>query len=313
MRTLARWARSVSACAVLASGVVACGAGKPRAVVARPATVEPVYDYPREYRRHATLPCAEGSGLVYLAATGHELLSYSPEENLVRPIGSMRCPPSRRSPRRSVAQEHSMAVDRSGIAWVVHQDGALYRVDTRDAGCAESDYDPTTREFLRFGSAFVATGEGLRSETFFVSASERETFDGAAGGGLGRIVDGRRLERIGEFDGPLRGMEAELTGTGDGRLFGFFATRPATLAEIDPKTARILSARRLPGIVTGRAWAFAFWGGSFYFFWEPVGARSSNVSRLRPDGEVEHLLREVGWEIVGAGVSTCAPTLGGRP
>lgn len=299
----------VLAAALAVSG---CRAAPPPPRVAL-ASVEPVYDFPREYRRHATLPCAEGSGLIYLAATGHELLSFAPEENAIRAVGTMSCPPSRRGRRRFASSEHSMAVDRSGVAWVVHQDGALYRVDTRDASCAESDYDATQGDFLRFGSAFVATGNDLRSETYFVAASPRETFDGAASGGLGRIVGGTKLERIGEFSEPLRGLDAELTGTGDGRLFGFFATRPATLAEIDPKTARILSARRLPGIVTGRAWAFAFWGGAFYFFWEPLGARSSNVSRLTQAGEVEHLLRDVGYEIVGAGVSTCAPTLGSKP
>jgi hypothetical protein len=156
--------------------------------------------------------------------------------------------------------------------------------------------------------AFVSTGPSLAGETLFVSTGRGEGEGGAGGFGLGRLEGGERVVPIGEFGGRLRGRLAELTGTGSGRLFGFFATRPATLAEIDPQTAGIVTERTLPGIATPTAWAHAFWGGRFYLFWSRFG-EASEVSRVDLDGNVEHLGRSrPPITVVGAGVSTCAPT-----
>jgi hypothetical protein len=104
-----------------------------------------------------------------------------------------------------------------------------------------------------------------------------------------------------------RDARAELTGTGDGRLFGFFTTNPATLAEIDPETGGKRSVRRLAGVTRVSAWAFSFWGGDFYLYWSREG-ESSHVTRVSgSDGSLHELLHDVGFRIVGAGVSTCAP------
>jgi hypothetical protein len=176
--------------------------------------------------------------------------------------------------------------------------------------------------------AFVSTGPTLSGETLFISSGTSDNDipfgfglgggrreggggpkndNGGAAGGLGRVENGERVVPIGSFDGHLEGKLAELTGTGDGRLFGFFATRPATLAEINPKTAAILSERRLPQITSASAWAHAFWGGRFYLFWSRAG-EGSTVSRVDIDGHLETLGRSPRLTIVGAGVSTCAPT-----
>ncbi len=294
--------------ALLALLLTACGsAPKP---VARAALVEPVFDSPREYRKQATLPCAEGAGLVWVLDINHGLHAFDPSTRTFRRVGRAQCPRSRRT--SMLAASNSMAVDRQGVAWVNHRDGALYRVSTRDASCVESDYEPMQGGFRNFGSAFASTGSDLTSETLFVSAPGDAAEDWApgmrAGGGLARIEQGTKLVFIGEYSEPLRGVDAELTGTGDGRLFGFFATKPsATLAEIDPTNANIKRALRLPGVQTGMAWAFAFHEGAFWFFWTPQG-QTSNVSRLTLDGRLDRVHTNVGFHIVGAGVSTCAPS-----
>ena len=71
---------------------------------------------------------------------------------------------------------------------------------------------------------------------------------------------------------------------------------------------------RLPETIEqGCAWAFAFWGGDFYTFTSPPVAGScqsgtSIVSRVNPtDGSVVSPYATLGEQIVGAGVSTCAP------
>src|SRR6185437_14341479 len=74
---------------------------------------------------------------------------------------------------------------------------------------------------------------------------------------------------------------AELTGTGDGRLYGFGvdnAEGTLSLVQIDKTTADILSTQplQLPGGPQALVdWAFAFWGGDFYFF-TSTNAQASN-------------------------------------
>ena len=58
------------------------------------------------------------------------------------------------------------------------------------------------------------------------------------------------------------------------------------------------------------AWAFAYWGGRYYIFYLGALGTSSSIFRLTPDtGAVEVVIPETGYRIVGAGVSTCAPTI----
>jgi hypothetical protein len=134
---------------------------------------------------------------------------------------------------------------------------------------------------------------------------------------------GRRLARIdlsyfllttiGDFSGTLKGQEAELTGTGDGRLFGFFVLPSgASLAQIDPTTGATQAPVDLPGVADAdSAWAFSFWGGDFWFYSADLTSSASRVTRLRTsgDGSLSVVMPDVGgFVIVGAGVSTCAPT-----
>ena len=103
---------------------------------------------------------------------------------------------------------------------------------------------------------------------------------------------------------------AELTGTGAGQLFGFFADATKTdgsssIAEIDKLTGQITGRANFPSVQQGTGWAFAFWGGDFYMFTAPAG--TSKVTRFRPsDGSLADVATWPGV-IVGAGVSTCAP------
>jgi hypothetical protein len=63
-----------------------------------------------------------------------------------------------------------------------------------------------------------------------------------------------------------------------------------------------------PGIDIAGGWAFAFWGGDFYTFTAPSG--NTLVQRYRPsDGSVVTVSSLAGRQVVGAGVSTCAPQM----
>ena len=114
------------------------------------------------------------------------------------------------------------------------------------------------------------------------------------------------LSKVGNYSGGLTGA-AELTGTGDARLYGFFTGTPVIVAEIDKSNAAILTQAPQPTVNIGSGWAFAFWGGDFWLFTDPAGF-SSQVDRYQPSsGMTTTVKTNVGTTIVGAGVSTCAP------
>ena len=295
-----------------------CGALLPWLLIAcapdappKPPQVEAVFDVPREYRVLSALPCAEGAGLVYLLTSRADLYSFRPDALELKRIGHLSCPGS------GGELPNSMAVDRSGTAWLNYLDGSLFRASTRDASCQATGFVSGQHGFGAFGMAFAATGPQLMAETLFVWGGL--TWGGRYGGqrgssergGLGLAKIDRKtlaLTPLGGGDARFPSERAELTGTGDGRLFGFFATLPATLARIDMTRGTTSAPQRLEGVHTGEAWAFSFWGGDFYLYWAPYG-HSSHVSRLSGrDGTIEQVMSDVGIRIVGAGVSTCAPT-----
>lgn len=199
-----------------------------------------------------------------------------------------------------------MAIDRSATAWVNYaKSGNVFKVSTENAHCEATGFVPNQHRFLKFGSAFATNGTSA-DETLFVSG-----LVGKAGKGFGSL-DTQTLDVTmrGEYSRQLAGKAAELTGTGDGRLYGFFITSPdATLAQIDPVNGATSNERTLPGVDTGNAFAFSFWGGDFWFYTSD-GLSPSKVTQLKTsaNGELVVAMEDVGgFRIVGAGVSTCAP------
>lgn len=314
-----RQGRLRAACqiSVLALGVVlsACAPGQgPRPLP----KVEAVFDTPREYRILGTLPCAEGAGLVYVVSDTADLYSFRPDTLEFALVGRLDC----RAPRG--ARPNSMAVDRSGTAWLVFGDGSLYRASTRDASCHATDYMPGQHGFYLVGMAYASTGADLLGETLFVwggrgwgGPSERDLDEPDTperpellpGLGLARLDPAElSLQPVGDDRQGLGAVRGELTGTGDGRLYGFFATHPATLAEIDVATGATRSPQRLLSLYTGHAWAFSSWGGDFWFYTARYGDNSSVTKLSGSSGLLSTVVADAGFVIVGAGVSTCAPT-----
>lgn len=245
--------------------------------------------------------CSEAAKLVYVVSDTNELFSFAPDKAAFTKIGRLDCPAGGATP-------NSMAVDREGTAWVNFSDGSLFKVSTADASCQATTYEKGQGGLRRLGMAFATTSATSQDETLYVVGIE-----GINGGkGLSKIDLGTmKLTKLGEFSGALAGQGAELTGTGDGRLFGFFTTQPnATLAEIDKSSGATSGDSSLSGVNTGNAWAFSFWGGDFWFY-TSTGIAPSMVTRKQSstDGRITTTKQDVGgFRIVGAGVSTCAPT-----
>jgi hypothetical protein len=245
--------------------------------------------------------CSDAAKLVYVLSQERGLYSFNPAAMAFSQIGTLSCP--------TTATPNSMAVDRQGTAWVNYDDGALFKVSTGDASCQSTTFQPGQSDFVKFGMAFSSDASGSDKETLFV-ASISDLLAGGTGGRLGKIDLGTmKLTEVGAFGGSQQGQGAELTGTGDARLFGFFTTQPAELARIDKGSAATADTRSLSGVSTGSAWAFSFWGGDFWFY-TATALESSKVTRLKAatDGAISVVRSNLGFRIVGAGVSTCAPT-----
>jgi hypothetical protein len=254
--------------------------------------------------------CSEAAQLVYVLSDRNELYSFRPNMRQFTRIGTLRCP--------TMMQPNSMAVDRNAVAWVNYvqagpggdEVGAMFRVSTSDASCVSASPLPLSPGFFRVGMGFSTAGVDSTDETLFLSATPSSL--GGTGDGLARFDRMlNRLAPIGQFSGMFSGQSAELTGTGDGRLYGFFTTTPVQVAQINKNTGAVINATPLPGVERPSAWAFSFWGGDFYLYTAPsqLDGRTTNVTRYRPsDGSIDvRYMTEIGFRIVGAGVSTCAP------
>jgi hypothetical protein len=108
------------------------------------------------------------------------------------------------------------------------------------------------------------------------------------------------------------GTSPELTGTGEGKLFGFFPTEsvPALVQELDPKTAAPIGKAWPLGStpLDIHAYAFAQWGGTFYIFATTGSDENSTIRTIdRATGAYRVLREHLPYRITGAGVSTCAP------
>jgi hypothetical protein len=273
----------------------------------------PIHDTMAEFRKGERIACAEGTDLVYVVSRDGGLHSFDPNTLAFKKIGSLHCPNTDHS------LPHSMAVDRAGRAWINFDNGVIALANISDARCTASEVVPLKGLIApTFGMGFAPTPEGgIGGETLFLSGPSDETQPAV----LARVDDGKNVKIAGSYPSSFKGVRLELSSRADGKLFGFFASDPFVLAEIDPATADVRWQKPLSGMRFSRrdagAWAFAAVGSEFFFFWadgadarfdplDPQLATHSVVTRLREDGTLDHVVKDAGIEIVGAGASTCA-------
>ncbi len=242
-------------------------------------------------------------GIFVLSITA-QLWKYFPETNMFEQLGPIGCdlPPT----------TFSMAVDRLGFAWVQYQGGELRKVSvTNVANCSDPGYALGQTAVANFGMAFVSNSESDACDRIYGN-----TASGQAEGN--NIADFFAIDPVTLKVIPIGKSNygtAELTGTGDGRAFFFAGANPAKLIEIDKATGKNISVIPLPGVELGGAWAFAFFAGDFYFFTNSKGGPGSEVTHIDYDDsdnngikDIKQIVDNAPISIVGAGVSTCAPT-----
>jgi hypothetical protein len=192
-------------------------------------------------------------------------------------------------------------------------------VRTDDASCEHTPTITLADPFRRVGMGFSADATGT-GETLFVAADPFRKNNQ----GLGRVdLTASQVVAVGPFapTDQFAALSADLTGTGDGRLFGFFGEDPTTpgapayptVGQVDPSSGAVQSPQTMWGVKQPIAWAFAFWGGHFYLFTTDYDGATDTTSCSVADYDPASGLvnaaysTNIGFNVIGAGVSTCAP------
>ncbi len=250
------------------------------------------------------IDCSDSAKLVYLLDADNSLWSFYPNQTDIKKstltlVGKPNCP--------TTMSPNSMAVDRSGTAWIEYvppddetsANDELYKVDVTNAHCTATSWASSSFG-THFGMGFVSNSPMSTDETLFVAK-------GVAPYAMGKL-DFASLS-IAKIATPSGGPE--LTGTGAAELWGFFPDQSSPrVSQLDKATAaegKSYPIAEASGEEDG--YAFAFWGGDFWVFLKKAGEEWSTLYHVRgSDGSVDTWTLERRW-IIGAGVSTCAPTI----
>ncbi len=243
----------------------------------------------------ANSDCSELAKFVYLVDSDNSFYRFYPPDKQFELVGRINC-------RAGGGTPFSMSVARDGTAYVLHSGllggcSGIFPVSIVDATCGlRTGFTCGTQGFDTFGMGFVTQSKGSIAEDLFIGSTSR----------LATLDTGDWSVAV---IGPLNG-NPEFTGNALGELWGFFpSTQTPKVAQLDGNTGQLTTQWPLPGLSNdASAWAFAFWGGSFYIFYQAGFDASTNVYKVT-DGVMESYMMNTGTRIVGAGVSTCAPTV----
>ncbi len=247
----------------------------------------------------------EAVKLIYLVDSANELLSFDPRllpKDPFRVIGKLTC---------QSGSPFSMSVDRNGFAWVVYDDGEMFKVDITDAHCEPTGYRAGSSGSTTFGMGFTTDTPGSETEKLFIAADDSSKALHAVETSAKDIVP-RRVGTIAAATTP----NPELTGGSDAKLYGFYPLEvgAAFVQEIDRTNGNALGPQWTLGsapLGDVTAYAFAKWAGVFYIFVTTMNGdfeSDSTVRTLDPATGAYKIIRtRLPFRITGAGVSTCAP------
>jgi hypothetical protein len=247
--------------------------------------------------------CGASQQLVYLSTyvldganvTQQALYSFDPATLTVTEIGPLACPMVAGSDLPPLA----MALDRQGTLWAL-AGAALYHIDTRDARCTATAFQPSADMMnVRLGIGFASDTPGGSTETAYLSTPK----------GLAKLdQQSLQVTPIGDFDADffvVPDWGPTLAGTSDAQLFGVWGGF-AVLGRIDPSSAHIESWSQLPATVN-KGYAAIVWGGDVWIFGDPSSTGSAVLRHDTSTGTTTTVVPNLGFTVGGAGVSTCAP------
>lgn len=232
---------------------------------------------------YARPECADrASQQIYVVGTDLGFYRFDPEPLTFERVGTLGCP--------TTASTFSMAIDRRGVAWVEYTDGRIYAVDTHDARCEPTPFEPGKSGLGYFGMGFALNSDDPKDgETLYLAGQALVS------------LDTRSFDVT--FLGSLAMGRAELTAIG--RELYAFSLESGVIARIDKQSGATKTTYRTSAIDDTGGFAFAHWGGQFWIF---SGRTSSAVTRYSPEtDDSTTVIANTEMLIVGAGSSTCAP------
>jgi hypothetical protein len=238
--------------------------------------------------------CVEASQWIYTVDFSGMFSRFDPATLTFTDIKQLSCSGDGATP-------FSMAVDQNAVAWVAYNDGSLFKVDTSTGACQATSFQPDQHGLNVFGMGFVFDPSTGLDTLYIAGGADTNSLPS-------ELATVSFPSLVVTPIGPVMAGSPELSGTGDGSLWGFFpgaasASGLATLLRLDPKSGATLESHTYPTLTEGGDWAMKFWGGSFWIF---VNQSLYQVSRDTPD-VINTVITNTGHDIVGAGVSTCAP------
>ena len=235
----------------------------------------------------APLACADGvAPQAYVWASDGTLFAFDPGTLATRSLGVISC--------TSSANPYSLAVSRSGVAYVGYDDGSVYEVDIASLACASTPLAPGQLGLQGF------YGIALGAET----GADRLYVYGESTLGVSDVSDFILFD-VGQVEkAPTQGLDLKVDPYG--RMFGL--SSGGTLLELDPSTGSIVG-QDSTGFDGSAGWALLSYESRLYF----IGGRSGGVSlydiaskSLLPTGQVNQ-------GIVGAAAVPCIPATGAAP
>ena len=247
--------------------------------------------------------CSDAAKLVYTVDANNTLAKFDPATKTFMNIGTLSCPGEGGLLGGS---PFSMGIDRDAVAWVLFSDGKLFDVDTSNAACTATNWTTQQNELL-FGMGFSANTAGSTEDTLFIAGGPGDP----ATATTTTLAKLNTTTMTASTVGTVTGVP-ELTGNGNAELWGWFpdanSPRVEQINKMNGAPVKTYPLATLKG--TPMAWAFAFWGGDYWIFLERSNETMTTVYQVKGDTVVITTMTGApGREIVGAGVSTCAPVV----
>jgi hypothetical protein len=252
-------------------------------------------------------PCVGTGEGIYLITDDSQMWTFDPDSLELEHLGAIACP--------TEGEFQSMAIDRPGRAVLSYLSWSPVPTITIETFSLDLN-DLSSCEPIDLG----VPDDRLLGGMGYASASATNTCDDLYVFGLSATDDTVGtgvLARIDAEDGWVQlgnvaYEQTQLTGTADGRLFGFAGdTKQASLVGFDKDDADVVEAHMLPDLNAVNGLGFAFWGGDVWFFTDSPEHEKSRVTRLDHDlsdgGGTTVVVDETPVRFLGAGVSTCVP------
>jgi len=258
--------------------------------------------------------CSDDAKLIYVVDMNNKMAKFDPMSKTFTPIGTLTCSPTVLGIPDG-ATPFSMAVDRSAQAYVLFTDGNIMKVDTTQSSlpCTATSWMAGAGGLDEFGMGYSTDTAGGTTDTLYIAGGA------AVGNGSSMLETLNTSSMTATPVGSVVG-NPELTGNANAELWAFSPAVKSgempTVQQINKMGGSAAITYTLPTLAGDpSAWAFGFYGGDYWVFLQRDGEQNTTVYEIAGPTNMTHTPGTVvgmtpapGLIIVGAGVSTCAPT-----